>query len=84
MELGELFLIEDTRMSPEARVLWAAERYRRRYGQDPSLCLVHPSLLPAAGGRIAGLRVEAKPALLPNYLWLGSVAPEGRPKPSAR
>lgn len=71
MKPGELFLIEDVSMSIEARVLWAAERYRQHYGQHPTLCLLHPSLMPAVGEQVAGVRVEARPNLLPNYVWLG-------------
>lgn len=74
MQPGELFLIEDRTLSPRAGVLWAAERYRRQYGRAPTLCLVHPSLLPGLRGTLAGLQVQAKPSLLPNYVWLGAAA----------
>lgn len=70
MELGELFLIEDTQLNLKQRVLWAAERYQRKYGQQPTLCLVHPSLM--RGERKFGrLKLEGKKSILPNYLWLG-------------
>ncbi len=65
MELGELFLIEDTRMSPEARVLWAAKRYRRRYGQDPSLCLVHPVCCLRLVGALPGCAWRPSPPCCP-------------------
>jgi hypothetical protein len=83
MELGELFRIEDQRMNLEQRVLWAAERYQRRYGQQPTLCLLHPSLLEGAQARMGALRLVGKKSVLPNYLWLG--APKaGGPRPLAR
>ncbi|MCW5875983.1 MAG: hypothetical protein KIS85_03785 [Anaerolineales bacterium] len=84
MELGELFLIEDARMGVEERVLWAAKHYRQKYGQAPTLCLLHPSLLPGAR-RLGGLRLEARRSILPNYLWLGAPSADERAaKPLAR
>ncbi|MEX2143656.1 MAG: hypothetical protein WD740_03605 [Anaerolineales bacterium] len=74
MELGELFLIEDQRMSLEQRVLWAAERYKRKYGQQPTLCMLHPSLMEGERKRMGVLRLVAKRSVLPNYLWLGAPA----------
>ncbi len=71
MELGELFLIEDANMNLEQRVLWAAGRYQRKYGQRPTLCLLHPSLMQGARRHMGALRLEAKNTVLPNYLWLG-------------
>jgi hypothetical protein len=83
MELGELFLIEDLHMDLEQRVLWAAERYQRKYGQQPTLCLLHPSLLDGKRRRVGGLRLMAKKSVLPNYLWLGAPA-ESAVSPWAR
>jgi hypothetical protein len=83
MELGELFVIEDPDMNLEQRVLWAAKRYQRMYGQKPTLCMLHPSLLEGARARMGTLRLVAKKSVLPNYLWLG--APEdGAARPLAR
>lgn len=78
MELGELFLIQDTHMNLEQRVLWAAKRYRQKYGQPPTLCMLHPSLLKGERRRLGRLRLEPKQSVLPNYLWLG-VADAAKP-----
>ena len=84
MEFGELFLIEDPRMNLEQRVLWATERYQRMYGQQPTLCLLHPSLLEGGERRRLGtLRLVAKKSVLPNYVWLGAPA-DGATWPLAR
>ena len=72
MELGELFLIEDLKLNLEQRVLWAAKRYQRKYGERPTLCILHPSLLKGGSRRVGGLRLEPKISVLPNYLWLGT------------
>jgi len=84
MEFGELFLIEDPRMDLEQRVLWATERYQRMYGRQPTLCLLHPSLLEGGERRRLGtLRLVAKKSVLPNYVWLGAPA-DGATWPLAR
>ena len=83
MEVGELFYIEDPSLNLEERVLWAAERYQKRFGQQPTLCLLHPSLLKAGQKRVGRLRLEAKKSVLPNYLWVGVPADAGA-KPLAR
>lgn len=76
MELGELFYIPDARLGLEARVLWAASRYQKKYGQQPTLCMLHPSLLGSGRKRLGRLRLEARKSVLPNYLWIGVSADE--------
>lgn len=71
MELGELFYIPDTNLNLKERVLWAADRYQKKYGQQPTLVMLHPSLLGMGQKRLGRLRLEAKKSVLPNYLWIG-------------
>jgi hypothetical protein len=83
MEIGELFLIQNLASDLEEKVLWAADNYQKKYGHAPTLCLVHPSLIKGQARRLAGLRVEAKKSVLPNYLWIG-VSADAEAKPIAR
>lgn len=83
MEVGELFYIEDPSLNLEERVLWAADRYQKRFGQQPTLCLIHPSLLKKGQKRFGRLRLEAKKSVLPTYLWMG-VPADADAKPLAR
>lgn len=83
MEVGELFYIPDSHLDLKERVLWAAERYRKKYGQRPTLVMLHPSLLRAGQRRLGLLRLEAKRSVLPNYLWVG-VPTDASVKPLAR
>lgn len=71
MEFGELYLIENLDDGVEEKVRWAAGRFRRKYGQQPTLCAIHPSLLQGGRRRLGEIRLEARKSLLPNYLWLG-------------
>lgn len=73
MDIGELFLIEQPG-DLEDKVLWAAQRYQKKYGQSPTLCLVHPSLLRGGQKRLGRLRLEGKKSVLPNYVWIGVAA----------
>jgi hypothetical protein len=81
MEVGELFYIENPSLNLEERVLWAAKRYQKKFGQQPTLCMLHPSLLKGGQKRLGRLRLEAKKSVLPNYLWIGIPA---EAKPLAR
>lgn len=78
MEVGELFHIENPSLNLEQRVLWASQRYQKKFGQQPTLCMLHPSLLTGGQKRFGRLRLEAKKSLLPNYLWIG-VPAEAKP-----
>lgn len=79
MDVGELFFIADPRLDLEGRVLWAASSYEKKYGQVPTLCLVHTSLLKGKGQRLGRLRLEGKKSILPNYLWIGVTGNAARP-----
>jgi hypothetical protein len=83
MELGELYYIPDPSIGLEQRVLWAAERYQKKYGQQPTLVMLHPSLLKVGQRQLGRLRLEAKKSVLPNYLWVG-VPEDLDAKPLAR
>lgn len=79
MDIGELFWIEQPNASLEEKVLWAADSYQKKYGQAPTLCLLHPSMLKSGNTRLGRLRLEAKKSILPNYLWIGVAADAAKP-----
>ena len=83
MEFGELYYIPDPTIELEERVLWAAERYQKKYGEQPTLVMLHPSLLRAGQKRVGKLRLEARKSVLPNYLWIG-VPADSEARPLAR
>ena len=45
MYTGMLWFDNDAKSELKLRVERAAEYYRRKYGQQPNLCFVHPSML---------------------------------------
>lgn len=80
MDTGELFFIEDAGKDFEGKVLWAAESYKRKFGRQPNLVMVHPSLLKGGRRQMGSLRLEPRRTMLPSYLWVG----EAEAKPVAR
>ncbi len=71
MNVGMLWLADGGQADLQSRVRQAAASYRQQYGVEASLCLVNPGLLTEGLDEIAGLKLEASPTLLPNYLWIG-------------
>jgi hypothetical protein len=48
MNIGMLWFDNDPKAGLEVKVERAAIFYRNKYGKNPSLCFVHPSMLPVA------------------------------------
>lgn len=73
MNVGMLWLDNDSKRPLEEKVLRAVEYYEQKYGCSPELCLVNPSTL--AQKEEVG-RVEVRPlrTVLPHHFWLGMKA----------
>ncbi len=75
MEVGMLWLDNDSHTELSVRIARAADYYRLKYGVAPDLCLVHPSMLsghPDLVVRRSGtIAVRPNRAILPGHLWIG-------------
>jgi hypothetical protein len=72
MEIGMLWSDDDGRRSLAEKVMRAAEYFRSKYGEEPTVCYVHPSLLPAGSETsAAGVRLLPSKSVLVNHFWLG-------------
>ncbi len=79
MNVGMLWFDNDTRTALEAKVTRAADYYRTKYGCRPTMCMVHPSMLPGSQPaptetkRIMAGDVELRGnrSMLPNHFWIG-------------
>lgn len=72
MDIGMLWSDDDGRRSLAEKVARAAEYFRNKYGEQPTVCYVHPSLLPAGGETTAaGMRLLPSKSVLLNHFWLG-------------
>lgn len=72
MKVGMLWFDADRQLGVEQRAERAATYYREKYGEAPTLCLVHPATgngkLPT---RVGQLEIEALDTVLPNHFWVG-------------
>lgn len=50
MKIGMLWFDNDPKTGLEIKIERAATYYRNKYGKNPTLCFVHPSMLPEAAG----------------------------------
>jgi hypothetical protein len=86
MNIGMLWFDNDPRASLDVKVERAAAYYRNKYGKTPTLCFVHPSMLPNGskaapqsdsaekekdGVQAGGLEVRSNRSVLPNHFWIG-------------
>ena len=77
MDIGMLWFDNDKERDLAAKVKRAVEYYRKKYGNVPNLCYVHPNMLPAvkengANKVMAGeVEVRSTTTVLPNHLWIG-------------
>ena len=76
MNAGMLWFDNDPKTALAAKIERAADYYRHKYGRDPNLCLIHPSMLPSNGKEdeqpVTG-KVVVRPyrPVLPGHLWIG-------------
>jgi hypothetical protein len=79
MNAGMLWFDNDPKTALTAKIERAVDYYRHKYGRDPNLCLIHPSMLdnPASAGG-AGEKPETGKVVvrpyrpvLPGHLWIG-------------
>src|SRR4030042_5043567 len=82
MNVGMLWFDNDSKASLEGKVERAATYYRKKYGKSPTLCFVHPSMLPeglpASENEVQsrvittdGIEVRSNRSVLPNHFWIG-------------
>lgn len=77
MDIGMLWKDDDARRSLDEKVAQAAQYYEHKYGEAPTVCFVHPSMLPPGAERAAGLRLLAARTVQVHHFWLGVNAARG-------
>jgi hypothetical protein len=70
MDIGMLWF-DDSPNSLNEKVVEAVGFYNKKYGREPTLCLVNPSMLEADEGVIAGIQVRRARSVLPGHFWIG-------------
>ena len=80
MHVGMLWYDNTPDLSLKLRIEKALDYYRRKYHQEPNLCLIHPSMLAADGKgskpaaeppHVGGITVRPYGPVLPGHLWIG-------------
>ncbi len=84
IRIGLLWFDGDPRRSFDAKIEQAVARYRVKFGQEPNVCYVHPSCLPAdlaaaaapagAAAALRAIQVRTARDILPNHFMLGRVS----------
>lgn len=76
MITGMLWFDNDKQTDLTSKVDQAAQYYRKKYGQSPDICFVHPQML-AGGEQAAAAKVEVKasPMILLHHFWIGTKQP---------
>lgn len=79
MNAGMLWFDNDPKTALSTKIEKAVDYYRHKYGRDPNLCLIHPSMLEnpvnesEAGKQPETGKVTIRPyrPVLPGHLWIG-------------
>ncbi|MCJ7622135.1 MAG: hypothetical protein MUO76_01435 [Anaerolineaceae bacterium] len=71
MKTGMLWFDNDPKTDLLTKISKAANYYQTKYGQAPTLCFVHPSMLADKIKKNNGVEVRTSHKVLPHHLWLG-------------
>lgn len=72
MNIGMLWFDNDPKTALDEKILRAATYYQSKYGHEPNVCFVHPSMLPEASKKSSGnVEVRKSRSVLVNHFWLG-------------
>lgn len=79
MHVGMLWYDNNPNLALDRKIEKAVEYYRQKYGRQPNLCLIHPSMIdkdhPAHGRHnlkeVEGMTIRPYRPVLPGHLWIG-------------
>lgn len=73
MNAGMMWYDNDPKTPLSAKVEKAVDYFRHKYGRDPNLCLIHPSMLGTAkvGDEAPAITIRPHRSVLPGHLWIG-------------
>ena len=76
MDTGLLWY-DDSQADLSTKVQEAAQRYYEKFGKRPDRCYVNPASLPPEAKQCSlnGIKVLARPTILPDHFWLGVGGP---------
>ena len=79
MNTGMLWFDNDPKTALTTKIEKAVDYYRHKYGRDPNLCLIHPSMMESltsasgVGENPQNGKIMVRPyrPVLPGHLWIG-------------
>jgi hypothetical protein len=71
MDTGMLWFDNDPKTGLSTKIERAVDYYRKKYGRDPNLCLLHPSMVEKEPGEPLKITVRAYPPVTPGHFWIG-------------
>ena len=71
MKTGLLWYDGNPKVTFASKVVRAARRYRERFGRQPSVCYVHPSMLADISPPIADVQILPSNRVQRNCFWVG-------------
>ena len=71
MDIGMLWFDNDPKSDVTSKVQKAAAYYRQKYGENPNLCFVHPSMISEKKTEAGEISVCTNKTMLPHHFWIG-------------
>lgn len=71
MDFGMLWYDGDTKRQLSEKISRAVAYYRSKYGAQPNVCYVNPSLLTPPQPTAVGIQLRPARTVLPDHFWLG-------------
>ncbi|RPI30644.1 MAG: hypothetical protein EHM70_13365 [Chloroflexota bacterium] len=79
MNIGMLWFDNDPKAELHVKIQRAASYYHTKYGQNPNLCFVHPSMVIPEQAKMKEIEVRTTRSVLPNHFWIGVNSGQGQP-----
>ncbi len=71
MQAGMMWFDNDKKTSLAAKISKAAAYYRKKYGRNPNLCMVNPSMLNDKEDLNGKITIRPYQPIVAGHLWLG-------------
>lgn len=72
MKTGMLWFDNDPKTSLAEKVARAADYYHHKYGREPDLCLINPSMVEGETRESRKVAIRPYRPVLPGHLWIGN------------
>jgi hypothetical protein len=71
MDIGMLWFDNDKKLDISSKVSRAADYYRHKYGEEPNVCFVHPSMIADKKINAGKILIRSNNTMLPHHFWIG-------------